>query len=870
MPKAPYIPSTISSEALKVINGLARVGVKCAEIGGGLDTPFEQAFSNVAHAYLKDKAPALLDYEVGFQLIDRNQENTKAIGVFGFKAGSQWLYGPVFFLNGDLKGHELLYIKNQDMFVPMQEDWLNYILNRRPNVLGKSVDRNLSNIGVMAPNLSQLSRSPSKFAAAYDTRPAWAKDSLAACAYWATVHPKNDPKYRGILDLPAFLKEAGYQTLVALFKTFEQYPRVKAAYDQFHGMEVVEQAIKEAKQRAAEARSNSVLKEAATCRMTPDGVRCSDQRSVLEDEVEKTLRPKKKKKPNSNPALAQAIKEAKGSPVAVHTYDEVLHTGTALGGMSKADREKLLRDRVLVRDKRPDPEVSKVYEVQTRVSLFNPDKSGLFDVLIKPGEFTKCLVLMWPFSDKRRQTWCTVVRLDGNKGKGKSWLNTHPSQVWCGKHYPNDAFAAWAKEQDEADGDKIKKGGLFVVFNEQGSGSVPFEADREIMAGLKTYHVAFNDYALKGRAGWLPEVQDERPSHDLFMDDRSESSPRITFTGKDGTKLRCTGADLMVPNGFKLLTLKGPPEDMEDDEEGKKDKPPFSSDPADTETGAAEEKDQELLAPHVSDPAPLYLGDMRDIDYLVGTKTAALKVAAAGSEVIVNGHRMTKLAGLIHLIRDHGLREKQARMVLARAEAERIFKGRIKYADQYYDMQKTGPNAPSIPDPAAGFDPITGGLVPTMQPSEQYVQVPEMSGTKTDRSVYAPMGPEPKFQGPSEPDRDTQRAALDAAQTGQKEIFDTTMIGGLLKAVRDDNLVDRYRGDLLKGLDRLGRILFLFYWHNEKFAERYGQQDMVELEDGLRNAFESVGGVVLFLMQRSVDPHNDNLDGVDLSDVAST
>jgi len=55
----------------------------------------------------------LLDYEVGFQLMDRNDDNTKAVGVFGFKIGSQWLYCPVFFLNGDLKGTELLYIKDQ-------------------------------------------------------------------------------------------------------------------------------------------------------------------------------------------------------------------------------------------------------------------------------------------------------------------------------------------------------------------------------------------------------------------------------------------------------------------------------------------------------------------------------------------------------------------------------------------------------------------------------------------------------------------------------------------------------------------------------------------------------------------------------------
>ena len=50
---------------------------KTAELGGeGNDIPFEQAFSNLAHAYLRDKAPSLLDYEVGFQLLERNQDNT--------------------------------------------------------------------------------------------------------------------------------------------------------------------------------------------------------------------------------------------------------------------------------------------------------------------------------------------------------------------------------------------------------------------------------------------------------------------------------------------------------------------------------------------------------------------------------------------------------------------------------------------------------------------------------------------------------------------------------------------------------------------------------------------------------------------------
>jgi len=80
------------------------------------------------------------------------------------------------------------------------------------------------------------------------------------------------------------------------------------------------------------------------------------------------------------------------------------------------------------------------------------------------------------------------------------------------------------------------------------------------------------------------------------------------------------------------------------------------------------------------------------------------------------------------------------------------------------------------------------------------------------------------------------------------------MISGLIKSVRDSSLVDRYMGDLMKALDRLGRIYFLFLWHNDEFMERYGKSDLPELEDALRNSFEGLGDLVLFLRAKSVSP----------------
>jgi len=40
-------------------------------------------------------------------------------------------------------------------------------------------------------------------------------------------------------------------------------------------------------------------------------------------------------------------------------------------------------------------------------------------------------------------------------------------------------------------------------------------------------------------------------------------------------------------------------------------------------------------------------------------------------------------------------------------------------------------------------------------------------------------------------------------------------------------------------------------------AERYGREDIVDLEDNLKNVFKSLGDVVLVLKQKSISPEPD-------------
>jgi len=100
------------------------------------DQTFEAKFAQLANNLINDRVPALLPYRVGFQLIDKNDDETKAIGVAGFVMNKLFLYLPVFFLNGALKGMDLLYCASADVFVPAADNWINLLKQEGTGVLG--------------------------------------------------------------------------------------------------------------------------------------------------------------------------------------------------------------------------------------------------------------------------------------------------------------------------------------------------------------------------------------------------------------------------------------------------------------------------------------------------------------------------------------------------------------------------------------------------------------------------------------------------------------------------------------------------------------------------------------------------------------
>jgi len=115
-----------------------------------------------------------------------------------------------------------------------------------------------------------------------------------------------------------------------------------------------------------------------------------------------------------------------------------------------------------------------------------------------------------------------------------------------------------------------------------------------------------------------------------------------------------------------------------------------------------------------------------------------------------------------------------------------------------------------------------------------------------------PDGHTDSLEGALPLDEEAKALAADAAAAGQRHVFDQAAIGGLVKVYDVGNVVDSYVPEFMDTIDRLGRILFLFYWKHEDFNQRYGSDDVVQMEDRLRNVFKSLGDLTLQLKEKTV------------------
>jgi len=94
------------------------------------DNDIERAFMDQAYGFIQNKAGKLLSdpHRLGFEIVYKNDNSTRMVGIFAFRAEKRLLYAPSFFINGEIKGTDLLYQHDRKLFTPLTEEWANYLL----------------------------------------------------------------------------------------------------------------------------------------------------------------------------------------------------------------------------------------------------------------------------------------------------------------------------------------------------------------------------------------------------------------------------------------------------------------------------------------------------------------------------------------------------------------------------------------------------------------------------------------------------------------------------------------------------------------------------------------------------------------------
>jgi len=728
------------------------------------NTGFEQSFANLAHAYLKDAAPSLMDHELGFQLLDTNEENTRAVGVFGFMVGSQVLYAPVFFLNGDLKGNELLYVKSNDMFTPLKEGWLQYIMNRKPQSLGEPGDPSSINPSIRRPDLSQFYQTPGKIAShvadfAIEFLPSYAAITTAEFA-------KEAEDLRGLIsekfNLDRFMKSASSDDLKVLCDTLESNSTIAGRFAEWYGFDKLAEAVKRAKQDETQ----------------PSALDLPDI---------------------SNPDLFF-------EPSKLDVY---LDVDSMPGDATDPEKEYFYSHNILVRDNRKVEEHAKVLDESSDIKLSNPNSTGKYQVLDKTGLTVERVVLSRPIGPNSVTE--KVAILDPSGDVRLVFKRDAVFVVNDGK----DAQKAFSDWWATVGSNSVDRNSTYIAVTKDGVSSIPFVIERSLgkaADGSSAYEISF-----KGSESW--DTYDSSTKSKDGQRFVSNNSREYLYIGsKADSKLHVHEGSIYAPAQAKFIKVDPYP-------------------------------DSDAFVP----------GDIHDAQRRLQRGTIKVKATRDANRYAIDGQEMvSKQAALKTLVLKYRLGFDSAKDVLSKlatAAPRANYAFRIKLADPMLTdnaQHSFGVDFTPQTDRSTNFMNFQGSMAPS---SEQRSTISELSGANSDLSGYNIL---------TEGRNAVKSYVQNAADRGDKDIFDVGMLSSLLKAVKDDMIIDQYIPDLMKAMDKLGRLLFQYYWHYDKFSARFGKSDMPELEDALRNSFEMLSEVILFLKNKTIDPYAEN-DTPDIS-----
>jgi hypothetical protein len=748
------------------------------------EASFEAKFAQMASATLAERAPSLQEEHVGFQLIDKNDEDTKAVGVSAYVINDLFAYIPVFFINGELKGMELLYVFQRDVFVPADDSWISMLKQEGLNSLGKPTDSNES-------------RNPTDFF--------YAPEDVMTPEYEGRFNYKTATA-KVCLDLKRafdkFANDRNSRIKLDELKAMTSIPVVEGGFtglvkEALSTVDLLEQ-IPQMDKQAQEAFIYTVLKN-------PDFANAMFNHYST-DEVHKLLKT----------AADEVVKEGDKD------VDEVTFmTSNATGDMTVIpDKEKklLIENGIYVKDTRTN--FSKVYQDEIDTSVFqNPTEPNIYDVMMYDGSTERYLILFpnnlvdgsrytrqWDHQNADREV--ALIPMTGNK----KYHCCKARDVWCkisaGVTSTQQAILQKGQDanlrnmgrlrkQDLKDWEKVFGGKVLLVQSPGCVFQTEFCSDDTVKGEILLRRTAGDPYV--DRNYWRDNPVKDLCSH---------------FVGSEGS-LNVYDYNMIIPEGTKIYT---------------------------------QERDKTLKL-----GAPKVVG-LRFAKEASSVGMSALSLHVVGERVTIGFKGETsaplhKHAAIKYLTMEHKIEGGQSiNLIKEASEAKhgrKIFRvihaadaNIFKQADSINNMADYGTSV---------NPPFNGG-----PRGRRENAVTTKTHTSSGRALS---GPVDASNQPIMPQEVIDRATR-ASQAGITEVFNVEVMKGLIDVADLNQLKKGYLAKMVKGMDATGRILFLYYWHQEKFEETYGMNDTQKLENTLRSVFQSMGDLILFLREKST--YNDN------------
>ena len=233
----------------------------------------------------------------------------------------------------------------------------------------------------------------------------------------------------------------------------------------------------------------------------------------------------------------------------------------------------------------------------------------------------------------------------------------------------------------------------------------------------------------------------------------------------------------------------------------------------------------------------------------VKNNIAILKVAFAHPYYSVNNNRgLDKYGTLVHLMKDWGLRESDALTVLKSAELNKKVEFYVKLPESLTKYAKDFPDwLRQSEQPHPLFPPDARG---EWAPGYPYK-------TRVEADIWVPglKRPQPIKSYLEPPSIKILQTVKRLAEANDGEVFDLGTLSALLFTTRDDNIIEEFIPDLIKGLSGLGHLIFSMYRHSDELKDRFGDSDYKKILGNLKTSFENLGDIIIDLTQQDADKY---------------